>query len=48
VQTQALNHPGAAVAQKAMVVSNSGKRRLKGRQVSVEKVNESKPSEDAS
>jgi hypothetical protein len=31
-----------------MVVSNSGKRRSTVRQVSVEKVNESEPSEDAS
>ena len=49
VQTRASNRPGAAVVQKAMVVSNSGKRRLdEERQVSVEKVNESEPSEDAS
>src|ERR1700684_3966025 len=49
VQTRASNRPGAAVAQKAVVVSNSGKRRSpQGRQVSVEKVNESEPSEDAS
>jgi len=43
VQTRASNHPGAAVVQKIMVVSDLGKGALLGRQVSVEKVNESEP-----
>jgi hypothetical protein len=48
MQMRASNRPGAAVAQKAVVVSDLGKGARKGRQVSVEKVNESEPSEDAS
>jgi hypothetical protein len=43
VQTRTSNRPGAAVVQKIMVVSDLGKGALLGRQVSVEKVNESKP-----
>ena len=48
VQKQAPNYASAAVAQKAMVVSNRRKVGRQGRQVRVEKVNESEPSEDAS
>jgi hypothetical protein len=43
-----LKPPDAAVVQKITVVSDPGKGALSGRQVSVEKVNESKPTEDAS
>ena len=43
VQTRASNRPGAAMVQKIMVVSDLGKGALLGRQVSVEKVNESEP-----
>lgn len=42
------NRGSAAVAQKDMVVNDCRKVGREGRQVSVEKVNESKPSEDAS
>ena len=48
VQTRAPNRPGAAVVQKIMVVSDLGKGARQERQMVVEKVNESKPSEDAS
>lgn len=48
MQMQVSNYPDAAVAQKATVVSDLGKGVLLGHQVDVEKVNESKPSEDAS
>jgi hypothetical protein len=48
MQMRASNHPGAAVVQKAVVVSDLGKGALLERQVSVEKVSESEPSEDAS
>jgi hypothetical protein len=48
VQKQASNYASAAVAQKAMVVSNWRKVRRTDGQVRVEKVNESEPSEDAS
>lgn len=48
VQKQAPNYASAAVVQKIMVVSDWRKVGRKGRQVRVEKVNESEPSEDAS
>lgn len=48
MQMRASNRPDAAVAQKATVVSDLGKGVRIGHQVSVEKVNESEPSEDAS
>ncbi len=48
VQKQAPNYASAAVAQKAMVVSNWRKARRTDGQVRVEQVNESEPSEDAS
>jgi hypothetical protein len=47
VQKQAPNYASAAVAQKAMVVSDWRKVGV-SRQVRVEQVNESKPTEDAS
>ena len=43
MQTRTSNRPGAAVVQKIMVVSDLGKGARLGRQVSVEKVNESEP-----
>jgi hypothetical protein len=48
VQKPASNCASAAVAQKVTVVSDWRKAGRRGRQVRVEKVNESKPSEDAS
>ena len=48
MQKQAPNYASAAVVQKTVVVSDWRKAGLIGRQVRVEKVNESKPSEDAS
>jgi hypothetical protein len=48
VQKQAPNCGSAAVAQKVMVVSDCRKVGSESRQVRVEKVNESKPTEDAS
>jgi len=48
VQKQAPNCDSAAVTQKVMVVNDCRKVGQLGRQVRIEKVNESKPSEDAS
>lgn len=48
VQKQAPNYTSAAVTQKVTVVSDWRKADREGRQVGVEKVNESKPTEDAS
>lgn len=48
VQKPASNCASAAVAQKVTVVSDWRKAGRRGRQVRVEKVNESKPSEGAS
>lgn len=48
VQKQASNYTSAAVVQKTSVVSNWRKADREDRQVRVEKVNESEPTEDAS
>lgn len=48
VQKRAPNYGSAAVTQKVAVVSDWRKAGRKGRQVRVEKVNESEPTEDAS